>query len=574
MASLSYGFKSELRSLLSPVDPHRNRVSDRMRLLETETITLHEFLEPPEEYAILSHVWRVEEVLFHHIQDPDAAKRLRGYTKVASCCALARREGYKWAWIDTCCIDKTSSAELSESLNSMFAWYGKADVCYAYLDDVCSDDDLEDPASAFARSKWFTRGWTLQELIASTNVVFLSKDWSEIGTKLALAGVLEAITGVDAAILMAVVGLSVEGVSVGKRMAWAANRETTREEDRAYSLMGIFGINMPTIYGEGNQAFIRLQHEIIRKTSDHSIFAWNGVGAERERMEYYADYVQRYGIVNPVPELSVTSYGIRMRLPIRPHTDSPTRNTYLAALACSQVVPRGHGRMHAVCLHLEHIPGSVNMYARARSDPDDAGLVFIDLHDTAGFVAEDLYVMEQYHSTFHELAHNVYVAPVVYLFFFHWDVLQDRGFVCVGCAPAEVWDRRRYATAVTDPFPKAACVTILLRDQASGRTVAIILGIEGVPLEDRDAPVTIFSCGQTPWSTMEATSGRCGTKGAVTMSHPVSGKCITTPAANGTRRWPLRARRAARADERPDAICVEEFRLGSGRRQCGHSKES
>ena len=192
--------------------------------------------------------------------------------KLLSVCAFAHDHGYEYIWTDTCCIDKTSSAELSEAINSMHTWYARSSVCYAYLQDVGDDEDPAMYGSQFRTSKWFTRGWTLQELVAPRNVVFLSQQWSVLGTKASLETVIEEITGIDGDVLTHQTAL--HSVSVAQRMSWAAERETTRVEDRAYSLLGVFGIHMPTIYGEGDQAFVRLQEEILRRIPDQTLFAW------------------------------------------------------------------------------------------------------------------------------------------------------------------------------------------------------------------------------------------------------------------------------------------------------------
>jgi len=170
-----------------------------------------------------------------------------------------------------CCIDKTSSAELSEAINSMFRWYQKASVCYAYLADVLKDTDPDKDPEEFSRSRWFTRGWTLQELVAPKNVVFYSRSWKNIGTKERLCNTISTITGIDIDTLL---GEDVTFVSVANKMSWASGRRTTRTEDMAYCLLGIFDVNMPLLYGEGKKAFLRLQEEILRSSYDHSLFAW------------------------------------------------------------------------------------------------------------------------------------------------------------------------------------------------------------------------------------------------------------------------------------------------------------
>ena len=195
--------------------------------------------------------------------------------KIRDACAVALRNGFRYIWIDSCCIDKSSSSELSEAINSMYKWYALADMCYAYLADVPPGDDHHATRSAFRKSRWFTRGWTLQELIAPLRVEFLAEDWAPVGSKHALVNLGESITGISFRALLHLKLL--ERFSVAQRLSWAAKRETTRVEDRAYSLLGIFDINMPTLYCEGNRALRRLQEQIMQRIPDQSLFAWGNV---------------------------------------------------------------------------------------------------------------------------------------------------------------------------------------------------------------------------------------------------------------------------------------------------------
>ncbi|KAF2247258.1 HET-domain-containing protein, partial [Trematosphaeria pertusa] len=249
-----------------------------MRLLHVESMKLHTFYGdgiPP--YAILSHTWLkdYEEVTFTQVQNPEACRHLAGYRKIELLLNQAADEGYEYAWIDTCCIDKTSSAELSEAINSMFAWYQRSQVCYAYLTDV--DKTKNDN---FMESRWWTRAWTLQELLASQDVIFYDNEWNRIGSKFELAAVISKKTGIDKETLREPEQMYLR--SVAQRMSWASTRQATRIEDTAYSLLGIFDINMPLLYGEGKNAFVRLQQEILRNSSDQSLFAW---GFSRERIQ-------------------------------------------------------------------------------------------------------------------------------------------------------------------------------------------------------------------------------------------------------------------------------------------------
>jgi hypothetical protein len=250
-----------------------------MRLINTETLEMKEFLGDPfcydfPEYAILSHTWGSDEVSLKDMSNLDTARAKAGFSKIARCCSIAKSEGLAWAWVDTCCIDKTSSAELSEAINSMFKWYQASTVCYAYLKDVSSEDHLRSrlrsDASWYSLPRWFTRGWTLQELIAPFNVVFYSDSWLKLATKESICDQIARATKIPAGILRHTIPLP--SISVGSRMVWARQRETTRPEDVAYCLLGIFDLNMPLLYGEGNKAFMRLQAEILKTTGDHSIF--------------------------------------------------------------------------------------------------------------------------------------------------------------------------------------------------------------------------------------------------------------------------------------------------------------
>ncbi|KAH7272706.1 hypothetical protein NW759_003371 [Fusarium solani] len=247
-----------------------------MRLLNALTHELHEFNDEKKRsrYCILSHRWGIDEVLYKDLLDPSTKPTAKaGWPKVAGACNLAMHLGYEWIWIDTCCIDKSSSAELSEAVNSMFRWYQEADICIAYLADI--QHIAPRPADYVAYlgdSDWFTRGWTLQELLAPRAVDFYSADWKHLGSKNNISQDLEQITGINAAYLSGHKGVT--EASVAERMSWASGRQTTRVEDMAYCLLGIFNINMPLIYGERDKAFQRLQHAIIREIDDQTILAW------------------------------------------------------------------------------------------------------------------------------------------------------------------------------------------------------------------------------------------------------------------------------------------------------------
>jgi hypothetical protein len=240
-----------------------------MRLINSSFGDFEEFLgQNIPSYAILSHTWEKEEVSF---QDMDQAgyQSKKGFHKIANTCRLARQAGIEHAWVDTCCIDKSSSAELTEAINSMFRWYQRSTVCYVYLSDLAPGSSLK---FDLPKCRWFTRGWTLQELIAPKEILFFDREWNMIGTKQELVDDLARITGIDTDVLRHERHLS--AMSVAQRMSWAAKRNTTRTEDTAYCLLGIFDVNMPLLYGEDDKAFTRLQENIMRTIPDFSIFAW------------------------------------------------------------------------------------------------------------------------------------------------------------------------------------------------------------------------------------------------------------------------------------------------------------
>jgi len=263
-----------------------------MRLIDVNTLKLYEFMGSQllqVDYAILSHTWGEEEVTFQDMEHLNKTVRSKkGFPKILHAAKRAKEDGLNWLWVDTCCIDKRSSAELSEAINSMYMWYHRSSICYAYLVDVDSQTPVEDDATMFVQSRWFTRGWTLQELIAPRQVTFYAKDWVRIGEKLLTLppasivpnmlwgekgkSALCRASGIPRALLFE--GRPKEQYSVAQRMSWASKRVCTRVEDTAYCLLGLFGINMPLLYGEEEKAFIRLQEEIIKATDDHSIYAW------------------------------------------------------------------------------------------------------------------------------------------------------------------------------------------------------------------------------------------------------------------------------------------------------------
>ncbi|KIK69181.1 hypothetical protein GYMLUDRAFT_188725, partial [Collybiopsis luxurians FD-317 M1] len=250
-----------------------------IRLISTLNFECQDFKNDPPRYAILSHTWDEKEKSSPELFGAAAfdlnilpAQRA-GYHKVKASCEQARELGFSYIWIDLWCIDRTSISGLSSGLNEMFRYYQDSSLCLVYLNDIGIDPVNKFNGFQLAKCKWFTRGWTLLELLAPSSVIFYDCSWEKIGTKISLGNIIATITGIPFDALSN--KCSLEKFSIAQRMSWAAHRETTLDEDMAYCLMGIFGVNMPIIYGEGGQeAFMRLQAKIIQQSNDQTIFAW------------------------------------------------------------------------------------------------------------------------------------------------------------------------------------------------------------------------------------------------------------------------------------------------------------
>ena len=247
-----------------------------MRLLNTGTHEFEEYFDrPTPSYAILSHRWEEREISYQtyrrlRVKDGPAIR------KILQFCEFAKtwQTPYQYVWIDTCCINKHNSTELFYSINSMYKWYRNAETCFVYLRDLPGKEEGRkgERREAFRTSGWFKRGWTLQELLAPSRVVFCDRKWEVYGCKTQLAKQIERLSGIAKPFLD---GTHLpQQASVAMRMSWASKRQTTKPEDMAYCLLGLFDVNMPLMYGEGIKAFIRLQEEIIKRSDDESIFAW------------------------------------------------------------------------------------------------------------------------------------------------------------------------------------------------------------------------------------------------------------------------------------------------------------
>lgn len=360
--------------------------SVNMRLLRTEGYQLveaNDISAPFPEYAILSHTWisPKDEITYQDFKqrkgdiENDIFKQ-KGWAKLRRYCDRAARDGWEWAWMDTCCIDKTNPADTQEAINAMFRWYQNAGICYAYLDDVdvdkiidCPDFDLDgiagrhnvaDPMSfphmalkAFLiKAKWFTRGWTLQELLAPPYLVFVDQAWRRIGTRESWADEIKQASRIEARHLTNFSPTDFISCSIAMRFSWASRRLTTVEEDETYSLLGLFGISLPLIYGEGRwRAFNRLQRELITVYNDDSIFAWKfeqsrnmrsaesqekanehgrGILAPSIREYWDASNIEALGLYGN--SFAMTNKGLEIKAKRWTHKDDPT--ACLIRLSC------------------------------------------------------------------------------------------------------------------------------------------------------------------------------------------------------------------------------------------------
>lgn len=382
-----------------------------MRLLNTSTLELVDFVGknvPP--YAILSHTWDKDETTYSTMTTRinRTTRRKAGFIKIARFCEEAKKRGFSFGWADTCCIDKSSSSELSESINSMFQWYRRAELCIAYLADVPEHSPLklydkapDDMAmiektdilnSAFGKSRWFTKGWTLQELIAPQVTIFMDQEWNGIGrishygreeqmSFPALKDLLSAVCVITnfhyRAFFIGKLIIGLSNFSVAQKMSWASKRTTTRPEDTAYCLMGLLGVNMPLIYGEGAyRAFLRLEMILMEQFNDETLFAFNGYGALAASPGCfwgYGDFVSKRPRVSNFFSDSpcfMTNKGLRMRVRLGVMDEDPYRlgsldYVYPASWFLLKAGPKQRNTILAICVH-EVFP---DRYEKAEFEP-------------------------------------------------------------------------------------------------------------------------------------------------------------------------------------------------------------
>ena len=369
-----------------------------MRLIHTESFEIRQVdellsiqkLENDGEYAIVSHRWSVGdedvfpklEILHRKNRDTQQHKQAEqvkdllqrsndeSISKIRLACREARKDKIPYVWIDTCCIDRRDLRELSQALNSMFRWYKEARICYTYLSDV----EFDNQADQFKKSAWFTRGWTLQELLAPGQMHFFDLDWTRLGTKKSMLSQISEATNIKTDYLKG----DFTGACIAERMSWASGRTTKIRDDMAYSMLGIFGITMDVRYGEEEDAFLRLEETLIEKTRDESIFAWkiprglNGGLSSRPALGLLAPwpscfsdsrnltigsrrYKPRSGVGFSITKQGV-EFAIPMILPDQGHALglmniwSGLRRTYKLGLNCWTTEPKSSGH---VIIHLK-----------------------------------------------------------------------------------------------------------------------------------------------------------------------------------------------------------------------------
>jgi hypothetical protein len=341
----------------------------------------HDGLKPPP-YAILSHRWGDEEVTYDEVQELSCRNK-KGYQKVKWCGTRAKEDGYDYFWVDTCCINKTNNTEYAEAINSMFRWYKAAEICYAYLPDVNGPHGKE-----FEDSEWFERGWTLQELVASRTVRFYDSQSRYLGDKESLGYRLAHITKVHQDVLRD--STKIFDYSIAERMSWMAKRITTRIEDMAYSMLGIFGIDdMPMMYGQGETAFRRLQERIMERSNDFSIFAWRGMKENEYGPGLLATHPKAFeesGNIMPTrvdADYKLAKQMIEVGMRLRP--SGPC--TYIGLLPC---ISKFDGSYFGILLR--HFPGS-KRYARVADSDDEK--IWIDPAQVKEFLPADRILVYQ-----------------------------------------------------------------------------------------------------------------------------------------------------------------------------------
>ncbi|THV01252.1 HET-domain-containing protein [Dendrothele bispora CBS 962.96] len=244
-------------------------------MINTSSLELEDFEDGVSipHYAILSHTWGAEEIGYHEF-DRLISKKKESLQKIVGACMRARSDGLRYLWIDTCCINQEDQTDVHRNVKNMYSYYRNSRICYAYLVDTDMQDVVE---SGFGQSRWFTRGWTLQELLAPPEVIFFDSHWGYMGTRTKLRKEISGVTGIPEYIARN--PISLRHVDVQERMSWSVLRKTSRSVDRAYCLFGILGVSIEPNYNEDLVTAInRLQEAFFERYPEkRSEFAGDGV---------------------------------------------------------------------------------------------------------------------------------------------------------------------------------------------------------------------------------------------------------------------------------------------------------
>lgn len=471
-----------------------------MRLINTTTLELEDFtLREIPQYAILSHTWGQDEVTFQDMNGKDLPRYFKqGYVKIVETCRLASEHDLKYAWIDTCCIDKTSSAELTEAINSMFHYYGQSTVCIAHL------ADLEAGTNNISSCRWFTRGWTLQELLTPTIVEFYNQEWEYIGSKTDHMEAIAKATNIGYGVLKD--PSRIREYPLATRLSWSSRRQTTRPEDIAYCLLGIFDVNMPLIYGEGEKAFERLVWEVVRQENDLTILAWMppqtnvhaGSGTAIHGMHLLPQHPSVFHQSDDIsqlpghfPELTITNRGLRVSPDVALRTLSRTHHQpgqFVGICVGSELrgAPLASKRVY---LPLRKIgPGLFCRHNQLRLTTTESSTIERSLIENTINYYIVIYNIEKSRSSFSSYRKNALFIP------------KSHDFDLIDAVPERLWDPEDRAFLRPDPqsrnfFPMALAMIFQARNSSSSPIMVLCDNSTGVPsagfVSDRSAHIVM-----------------------------------------------------------------------------------
>ncbi|KAI1403472.1 heterokaryon incompatibility protein-domain-containing protein [Hypoxylon fuscum] len=462
------------------------RLIDARRTLRENTIVF-DYQEPDDvQYLVLSHCWGrpSENKAWAHddqeytyqdaLASPPPARKLAGFDKIFLTCKLASRAKVRYVWIDTCCLDQTNYSELAHGINSMFEWYRKSSFCVVYLADVTWTQSMNqnERRKQFVNCRWFERAWTLQELIAPKEVRFYDKDWNYMGTKVDLADEISEHTHIDKHILNGTSSCLM--CSIAHRMSWAAKRKARKPEDIAYSLLGIFNVNMPMIYGEGSRnAFHRLQRAITTTTSELSIFGWGDETLSNSNnssvfADSPVDFIYSDGLIGNIPEkhYELTNKGVLMTYALRKvKFEKRDRRYYRLFLVVGYRPARGGpamgGQLDVIGIFLRKIDNEVFMRAGPPERyPIEEYQKFSKTPTQTFYIVSSL---DDYYSRMSDSKDAIYIP-------------QTKNIEIIKAAPEAAWDHER-GMFFSRPYDESATGLLLkiLPNNFSGEKVKVVV---------------------------------------------------------------------------------------------------